>query len=60
MNMHLLMFRQIFLGVAARMASILKLSQESSYNLTPDAPVEAVIGAEVSRRTWWVIFSKSF
>lgn len=40
-------------------ASILKLSQESSYNLGPDASVEAVISAEVSRRTWWVIFSKS-
>ncbi|KIK68365.1 hypothetical protein GYMLUDRAFT_35765 [Collybiopsis luxurians FD-317 M1] len=46
----------IYLGVAARMASILKLSQESSYNLSPDASVEAVIKAEVSRRTWWVIF----
>ncbi|KAF9078602.1 fungal-specific transcription factor domain-containing protein [Rhodocollybia butyracea] len=46
----------IFLGVAARMASILKLSQESSYNLSPDANVEVVISAEVSRRTWWVIF----
>ncbi|KAJ3907596.1 fungal-specific transcription factor domain-containing protein [Lentinula edodes] len=46
----------IYLGVAARMASILKLSQESSYNLGPDASVEAVISAEVSRRTWWVIF----
>ncbi|KAJ3774721.1 fungal-specific transcription factor domain-containing protein [Lentinula raphanica] len=46
----------IFLGVAARMASILKLSQESSYNLTPDASVESVISAEVSRRTWWMIF----
>ncbi|KAJ4490030.1 fungal-specific transcription factor domain-containing protein [Lentinula aciculospora] len=46
----------IFLGVAARMASILKLSQESSYDLGPDASVEAIISAEVSRRTWWVIF----
>ncbi|KAJ3722721.1 fungal-specific transcription factor domain-containing protein [Lentinula guzmanii] len=46
----------IFLGVAARMASILKLSQESSYNLGLDASVEAIISAEVSRRTWWMIF----
>ncbi|KAL0569204.1 hypothetical protein V5O48_012769 [Marasmius crinis-equi] len=46
----------IFLGIAARMVSILKLSQEESYNLPPQARVEEVIEAEVSRRTWWVIF----
>ncbi|KAK1229894.1 hypothetical protein PQX77_006993 [Marasmius sp. AFHP31] len=46
----------IFLGIAARMVSILKLSQEDSYNLPPQARVEDVIEAEVSRRTWWVIF----
>ncbi|KAF5361492.1 hypothetical protein D9758_006203 [Tetrapyrgos nigripes] len=46
----------IFLGVAARMISILKLSQEETYSLPIDASVEDVINAEVARRTWWVIF----
>ncbi|KAG7095821.1 hypothetical protein E1B28_006518 [Marasmius oreades] len=46
----------IFLGIAARMASILKLPEEENYNLRPQARVEDVIEAEVSRRTWWVIF----
>ncbi|KAF9255995.1 hypothetical protein L218DRAFT_882823 [Marasmius fiardii PR-910] len=49
----------IFLGIAARMVSILKLSQEESYNLPLQPRVEQVIEAEVSRRTWWVIFSES-
>lgn len=40
------------------MASVLRLSQEESFGLRPDAPVEQIISAEVSRRTWWVIFSK--
>ncbi|KAK7058306.1 hypothetical protein VNI00_001937 [Paramarasmius palmivorus] len=46
----------IFLGIAARMVSILKLSQEESYDLPAQPRVEDVISAEVSRRTWWVIF----
>ncbi|KAK0469055.1 fungal-specific transcription factor domain-containing protein [Desarmillaria tabescens] len=46
----------IFLGIAARMASVLRLSQEESFDLGPDATVEQIINAEVSRRTWWVIF----
>ncbi|ESK98486.1 n-carbamoylsarcosine amidase [Moniliophthora roreri MCA 2997] len=46
----------IFLGIAARMVSILKISQEESYNLPAQPQVEDVIRAEVSRRTWWVIF----
>ncbi|KAL1872667.1 hypothetical protein Daus18300_004213 [Diaporthe australafricana] len=46
------------MGVAVRMASILKLHREESYLLPPDAPAEQVIRAESARRTFWMIHSQ--
>lgn len=64
----------VFLGIAARskidlyfrqrsfspspVASVLRLSQEESFGLRPDSPVDQIIHAEVCRRSWWVIFSE--
>ncbi|KAI3390778.1 hypothetical protein diail_8679 [Diaporthe ilicicola] len=46
------------MGVAVRMASILKLHREESYLLPPDAPAEQIIRAESARRTFWMIHSQ--
>ncbi|KAG8161061.1 hypothetical protein KVR01_009325 [Diaporthe batatas] len=46
------------MGVAVRMASILKLHREESYALAPGAPAEQVIRAESARRTFWMIHSQ--
>lgn len=46
------------MGVAVRMASILKLHREESYLLPPGAPAEQVIRAESARRTFWMIHSQ--
>lgn len=46
------------MGVAVRMASILKLHREETYCLPPTAPAEQVIRAEAARRTFWMIHSQ--
>lgn len=46
------------MGVAVRMASILKLHREETYCLPPGAPAEQVIRAEAARRTFWMIHSQ--
>lgn len=46
------------MGVAVRMASLLKLHREESYALAPGAPAEQVIRAESARRTFWMIHSQ--
>lgn len=46
------------MGVAVRMASILKLHREESYLLPPGASAEQVIRAESARRTFWMIHSQ--
>ncbi|PSR83342.1 hypothetical protein BD289DRAFT_370099, partial [Coniella lustricola] len=46
------------MGVAVRMASILKLHREETYALPPDASAEHVIRAESARRTFWMIHSQ--
>lgn len=46
------------MGVAVRMASILKLHREETYYLPPNAPAEQVIRAEAARRTFWMIHSQ--
>lgn len=46
------------MGVAVRMASMLKLHREESYLLPPDAAAEQVIRAESARRTFWMIHSQ--
>lgn len=46
------------MGVAVRMASILRLHREETYCLPPGAPAEQVIRAEAARRTFWMIHSQ--
>lgn len=46
------------MGVAVRMASILKLHREETYALPPGAPAEHIIRAESARRTFWMIHSQ--
>ncbi|CAN8096026.1 unnamed protein product [Discula destructiva] len=46
------------MGVAVRMAALLKLHREETYGLSPAAPVEQVIRAESARRTFWMIHSQ--
>lgn len=46
------------MGVAVRMASILKLHREETYCLPPGAPPEQVIRTESARRTFWLIHSQ--
>lgn len=46
------------MGVAVRMASILKLHREETYSLPPGAPAEQVIRSEAARRTFWMIHSQ--
>lgn len=46
------------MGVAVRMASLLKLHREETYSLSPGAPAEQVIRAESARRTFWMIHSQ--
>ncbi|KAK7749633.1 hypothetical protein SLS53_000211 [Cytospora paraplurivora] len=45
----------IHMGIAVRMASMLKLHREETYQLPPGAPAEQVIRAESARRTFWMI-----
>lgn len=46
------------MGVAVRMAAILRLHREETYALPPGAPAEHVIRAESARRTFWMIHSQ--
>lgn len=46
------------MGVAVRMASILRLHREETYALPAHASAEQVIRAESARRTFWMIHSQ--
>lgn len=46
------------MGVAVRMASLLKLHREETYCLSPGAPADQVMRAESARRTFWMIHSQ--
>lgn len=46
------------MGVAVRMASLLKLHREETYCLAPGAPADQVMRAESARRTFWMIHSQ--
>ncbi|ETW83049.1 hypothetical protein HETIRDRAFT_450741 [Heterobasidion irregulare TC 32-1] len=46
------------MGIAARMAGLLRLHREETYRLLPDASAEDVIASEVARRTFWMIASQ--
>jgi len=46
------------MGIAVRMASILGLHREHTYNLPPNPTAAAIIDAEVARRTFWIIQSQ--
>ncbi len=46
------------MGVAVRMAVVLKLHREETYTLPPTASADAVVQAEAARRTFWMIHSQ--
>ncbi|KKA26326.1 hypothetical protein TD95_003510 [Thielaviopsis punctulata] len=48
----------IDMGVAVRMAALLKLHCEESYVLPADAPAEDIVQSESARRTFWMIQSQ--
>jgi hypothetical protein len=48
----------IHMGVAVRMAAMMKLHREETYQLPPDAPNDRVVYAEAARRTFWMIQSQ--
>ncbi|QDS73264.1 hypothetical protein FKW77_004684 [Venturia effusa] len=48
----------IHMGVAVRMAAMLKLHREETYQLEAGATEEEVIEAEMGRRTFWMIQSQ--
>ena len=45
----------IFRNIAARLAGILRLHREETYNLSETATREQIVEAEVARRTFWVL-----
>ncbi|KAI6090473.1 hypothetical protein F4821DRAFT_229404 [Hypoxylon rubiginosum] len=45
----------IHMGIAVKMATILHLHREETFHLPVDASSDAIIEAEVARRTFWVI-----
>lgn len=45
----------INMGIAVRMAGVLRLHREETYNLPPDASATDIVNAERARRTFWVI-----
>ncbi|KAF4840914.1 putative transcriptional regulatory protein [Colletotrichum siamense] len=46
------------MGVAVRMATLLKLHREETYALLPDTEAEQLVRAESARRTFWMIQSQ--
>lgn len=46
------------MGIAVRMAGILRLHQEDAYNVPAGASADEVVSSEVARRTFWVIISQ--
>lgn len=48
----------IHMGVAVRMAAMLKLHREETYQLQANATEEEIVDAEMGRRTFWMIQSQ--
>ncbi|KIW04856.1 uncharacterized protein PV09_04038 [Verruconis gallopava] len=48
----------IHMGIAVRMAAMLKLHREETYQLRDGASEEEIIDAEMARRTFWMIQSQ--
>lgn len=46
------------MGIAVRMAALLKLHREETYRLPANPPLEDVVRAESARRTFWMIQSQ--
>jgi hypothetical protein len=45
----------IDMGIAVRMAGVLRLHREESYKLPPSASADDIVKSEAARRTFWVI-----
>ncbi|KAH7025681.1 uncharacterized protein B0I36DRAFT_413931, partial [Microdochium trichocladiopsis] len=45
----------ICMGIAVRMAGVLRLHREETFALPPDAPADQVVKSESGRRTFWII-----
>jgi hypothetical protein len=48
----------IHMGIAVRMAGMLRLHREETYELSNDASAEDVINSEMARRTFWMLESQ--
>ena len=48
----------IHMGIAVRMAGLLRLHREETYDLPKDFSAEDVINAEMARRTFWMLESQ--
>jgi hypothetical protein len=48
----------IHMGIAVRMAAVLRLHREETYHLREDATEEEIIDVEMGRRTFWMIQSQ--
>ncbi|EFX03771.1 n-carbamoylsarcosine amidase [Grosmannia clavigera kw1407] len=48
----------VHMGVAVRMAALLKLHREEAYVLPPTASSDQIVRAESARRTFWMIMSQ--
>ncbi|KKY23857.1 putative n-carbamoylsarcosine amidase [Phaeomoniella chlamydospora] len=48
----------IHMGIAVRMAGIMRLHQEEAYDVSKSATADEVVNSEVARRTFWVIVSQ--
>ncbi|KAH8653222.1 hypothetical protein BGZ60DRAFT_460984 [Tricladium varicosporioides] len=45
----------IYMGIAVRMAGVLRLHREETYQLPDNASADAIVNLEVARRTFWCI-----
>lgn len=45
----------INMGIAVRMAAVMRLHREETYQLSPNASADQLVDAERARRTFWVI-----
>lgn len=49
---------QLLTGIAIRMAATMRLHKEASYHLGPEASPEAIVEAEVARRSFWLVYCR--
>jgi hypothetical protein len=48
----------VHMGIAVRMAAMMRLHREETYQVPPDATNDRIIHAEAARRTFWMIQSQ--